>query len=179
MLIQTNLNFKKRLKALFLWHLLKINIIYNYDESENKNLFVIKIEWEKKGNERMEKVTVNVLRFLKMIQELASLSENGIKPFEEATKENFENYVFYDSSTEEQYEDDLSFEDCLRYKVANMVIIDENKRKIVTYYDNYVEEDYDVYVCINSEDEKIIQIHLNDELEQIITIENGKWDFNL
>lgn len=78
---------------------------------------------------------IEILKFIKMLDELAKKSKNGIKSFNEVTIDNFENYIFYDPKSENNGIFKIVLDACLI-----------EHHDIVSYYDNYCGKDYLIYV---------------------------------
>lgn len=112
----------------------------------------------------MDNKDVNMLRFIEMLNELSKKSANGIKSFKEATYDNFDNYVFYDSDSGSN-----------NYKIVMDACLIEH-HDIINYYDTYCDYDYSVYVCINEDGSFYIEVDLKNE-DDLIVIENGEWYF--
>lgn len=114
-------------------------------------------------------INLETIKFVKMLDELATLSQNGIEPFENATEESFRQKVFYDVG---------ELEEKGGYKIVlDACIVDDPQcyhHDIISYYDDHNLE-YKIRVIID-EDSAYIEVRLLVS-EEIIVIENGKWYF--
>lgn len=118
---------------------------------------------------RDKMINLETIKFVKMLDELATLSQNGIEPFENATEESFRQKVFYDVG---------ELEEKGGYKIVlDACIVDDPQcyhHDIISYYDDHNLE-YKIRVIID-EDSAYIEVRLLVS-EEIIVIENGKWYF--
>lgn len=113
---------------------------------------------------RDKMINIETIKFLKMLDELAILSEDGIEEFEHATCESFCNKVYYDSKDDNRV-------------VLEACIIDDPEcihHDIISYYGS---NEYSVNVRLDEEGEKFIDVRLFLSDEEII-IENGHWYFS-
>ena len=117
---------------------------------------------------RDKMINLETIKFVKMLDELALLSANGIDAFENANIETFNTKIFYDESsfTEDGYP-----------VVLDACIVDDPKcyhHDIYSYYDDDSLE-YKIRVVIDE-----VSACVNVTLlisEDIVVIENGKWYF--
>ena len=118
---------------------------------------------------RDKMINLETIKFVKMLDELAALSQNGIEPFKNATEESFRQKVFYDVG---------ELEEKGGYKIVlDACIVDDPQcyhHDIISYYDDHNLE-YKIRVIID-EDSAYIEVRLLVS-EEIIVIENGKWYF--
>lgn len=120
---------------------------------------------------RDKMINVETIKFVKMLDELAKQTLNGIVEFAEANEENSNDKVFYDKRTVDEEG---------RYKVVlDKCIIDSKDtihHDVVSYYDDNINE-YRLRVVLD-EDEKIPYIEVKLALsDEEIVIENGHWYF--
>lgn len=118
---------------------------------------------------RDKMINLETIKFVKMLDELAALSQNGIEPFKNATEESFRQKVFYDVE---------ALEEKGGYKIVlDACIVDDPQcyhHDIISYYGEHNLE-YNIRVIID-EDSAYIEVSLLVS-EEIIVIENGKWYF--
>ncbi len=117
-------------------------------------------------------IDLNTIKFQKMLDTLAALSEEGFDDFTNATNQNLHSKIFYNLKRVD--------EEGNYFVVASACIIDDPEcyhHDIMSYYDSDAEE-YTVRVVINDENDNIpfILIKFLDNDDQII-IENGEWYF--
>lgn len=116
------------------------------------------------GRDKM--INIETIKFVKMLDELASLSKNGIEPFENATYDTFHSKIYYDSEMVDgedgfQVVQEACIDDCLHHD-------------IVCYYDSSSLE-YTVRVRIDEESTYIeVTLIISGD---IVVIENGTWYF--
>ena len=119
---------------------------------------------------RDKMINIETIRFMKMLDELAELSENGISPFEEATQATYQNQVFYDAR---QIDGDEGYR-----VVQEAYILDDPKcfhHDIISYYDQGSLE-YKIRVIIDEEGAYIeVKLLYSDS---IIVIDKGSWYFD-
>ena len=116
-------------------------------------------------------INIETVKFIKVIEELAKLSKNGIKPFSEATEINKDCFIFYD---ENKTNIDGSYKICLDMMIC------EGHHDVISYYENYKGDNNPVDefmygVVIDEDGDTYVNIKLSDD-EDII-IENGEWKF--
>lgn len=109
-------------------------------------------------------INLKTVKFIKLLNDLAEKSKNGIDRFENATDEKeLENKIFYTTNPKTH--------NC---GVVSDVIIDKNHHDVVSFI---VSDEYSVSVVADSdENEKFILVKLF-ENDIDIVIENGRWDF--
>lgn len=112
---------------------------------------------------RDKMINVETIKFVKMLDELAERSKNGIEPFENATHDNLWEKVFYDPTAKDEE----------GYKVVLDALISDDERDLRAYYEN---SEYAVRVEID----ELSNISINIKLllsEDTIIIKNGAWWF--
>lgn len=119
---------------------------------------------------RDKMINVETIKFIKMIDELALLSNKEILPFEKATQFNKNDFLFYNNKIGNENEG---------YKVVlDSCIVDEPDiyhHDIISYYDSDNLE-YKVRVFIDNETGPYISVFLLISEEEII-IQDGSWYF--
>ena len=113
---------------------------------------------------RDKMINIETIKFTRMLDELAELSNNGIEEFENATCETYHNKVFYDEKNDNKL-------------VLDACIVDDPNcfhHDIISYYGN---NEYSVNVEIDEDEEKYIVVRLMVSDEEII-IEDGIWYFS-
>lgn len=119
---------------------------------------------------RDKMINVETIKFIRMLDELAELSEAGIKDFSEATEENVHNMVFYDSqSPDEEEHFPVVLDSCL---LGDPDCIHHD---VVSYYDSDSTE-YSVRVTIEEDEDPFIVVKLILS-DQEIVVEDGRWYF--
>ena len=101
----------------------------------------------------MRKINMQTIAFMKEIEELKEKTLNGIKPFNEANLDNFNDYIFYIP------------EDGDRYEIVLNACLQLDHHDAISYYDNW-------YVVRDEEDNLYVAYEQDD---YVIIIENGKW----
>lgn len=114
-------------------------------------------------------VNIETVKFIKAVEELAQLSNNGIKPFTEATLENRNDFVFYDKNKKNINGS---------YKICLDMCLAENHHDVISYYEDYKGisnsiNEFIYGVIIDDDGNKYIEIKLNDD--EYIIVEDGKW----
>ena len=112
-------------------------------------------------------INIETIKFINMLDKLASLAENGISPFEEATENTYGEQIFYDSRQ-------VNGEEGYRV-VLDACVVDDPAyyhHDIISYYDSDSLE-YKVRVMID-EDGAFIVVTLVMS-DSIVIIENGGW----
>ena len=122
---------------------------------------------------RDKMINVETIRFMRMLDELAELTKEGIDDFANATEENVHSKVFYDPETIDEEG---------RYRVVwGTCVIDEpgcEHHDVYSYYDSYVEDGtYDVKVVFDEEVNDYYVLVTFPNLYDEIVIEDGKWMF--
>lgn len=115
----------------------------------------------------MKRSDIEVLKFVEMLNELSEKSKNGIKSFDEATYDNFGDYIFYGPKSKKENV----------YHVVMSACLGADHHDIIDYYDNYCGKDYSIYVTHNEKETYCIEIDLYSDSDDKIVIENGKWYF--
>ncbi len=108
------------------------------------------------GRDKM--INIETIKFVRMLNELAERSENGIVSFQYATDETRYDKVYYDEKSGR-----IVLDACL---VAN-------HHDIVSFYDS-VSKEYTMRVI--TEEEPYVLVELYSSKEQIV-IQNGQWYF--
>ena len=116
---------------------------------------------------RDKMINLETIKFVKMLDELAELAENGIEPFENATHDSFRSKIYYDPC-------EINGEDGFPI-VLDACIDDHIHHDIVSYYGGRSRE-YAIRVRSDVEGSLYIQVTLLMS-EEIIIIENGEWYF--
>ena len=122
---------------------------------------------------RDKMINVETIKFIKMLDELAFLSKNGIAPFDEANEKNINKKIFYDhNSKDENGGYPIILDSC--------VLDDTNcyHHDIISYYDsNTLEYQIRAISVIDDKDDMYIHVKLLNSEETII-IKNGIWYFD-
>ena len=108
-----------------------------------------------------ENINVNTLRCLSMVNELAELIPNGIKPFSECNIKNKHNHIFY-------------YDDNGEYKIVLDSCVDEQHHDIISNYDDYCNHTCEVRV-MDPDDEPYIAISFLHEDDTLIIEPDGTW----
>ncbi len=115
-------------------------------------------------------INIETIKFVRMLDELAELSSEGVKDFSEATQENVKDMVFFDKSSPDEEG---------RYPIVlDSCVIDDPDcihHDIVSYYDSGTME-YTVRVVIEHDEPPFIMVNLALSKECIV-IEDGHWYF--
>jgi transcriptional regulator with XRE-family HTH domain len=118
---------------------------------------------------RDKMINIETIKFVKMLDELAHLSINGVEPFENATENSLGDKVFYDNKKLENEEG---------YRIVlDACIVDDPQcyhHDIISYYDEHSLE-YKIRAMMDEDSAYIIVKLLISE--DIIIIENGTWYF--
>ena len=119
---------------------------------------------------RDKMINVETIKFIRMLEELAELTLNGIAPFEEATKETHGEKVFYDTKNVDE-------KGGYRIVLDACIIEDPecHHHDIISYYDSDNLE-YTARVMFDEEEKPYIAVELLIG-EDTIVIENGMWYF--
>lgn len=115
---------------------------------------------------RDKMINVETIKFVRMLDELARLGLNGFAPFEEATQENRNEKIFYDTNDKDGQEG---------YRIVLDACITDDHHDIISYYDGDSLE-YTVRVMFDEERVPYISVDLLIS-EDTIVIENGSWYF--
>ena len=120
------------------------------------------------GRDKM--INVETMKFIKLLDELAACTENGIEPFSKATQETYGIKIHYDERNEDGDEG---------YRVVcDACILDDPEcyhHDIISYWDSESLE-YQIRVIIDEENVPYIIVKLLLS-EDMIAIENGRWYF--
>lgn len=114
-------------------------------------------------------INLETIKFVRMLEEFAELSKNGIESFENATESTFRAKVFYDVETIN------SDNECL--VVWDACIVDDQEcyhHDVVSYYEDTLE--YTIRVVIDENSVPYISVKLKIS-EELIVVEDGKWYF--
>lgn len=112
-------------------------------------------------------INIETLEFLKVIEDIAEKTKNGIEPFVKATESNIDEIAFYDESAKE---------DNGYLLVYDTVIIDDPQCKhhdVVSYYGT---PEYHVWAKQDEYGKWFILVAFSNDDAQII-IEDGHWYF--
>lgn len=111
------------------------------------------------------------LCFMKHLDELAKLAQNGIKPFSEATAENQEMFVFYDDTKEGS-----------EFPVVLQMHVNDLHHDIVSYDDG---DNYRVLVSMQEDGTPMLYVagyksfaHYECNVDYYIDFTNGSWTFS-
>lgn len=118
---------------------------------------------------RDKMINLETIKFVRMLEEFAELSKNGIETFENATESTCCDKIFYDAET---INDD---NECL--VVWDACIVDDPEcyhHDIVSYYEDTLE--YTIRVVIDESSAPYVSVKLKVS-EEIIVVEDGKWYF--
>ena len=119
---------------------------------------------------RDKMINVETIKFIKMLDEFAACSANGIEPFSKATEESYGLKIHYD---ERAIEGEEGFK-----VVADACILDDPKcyhHDIISYWDTDSLE-YKIRVIIDEEGVPYLDVKLILSDEEIV-IEDGRWYF--
>ncbi len=112
-------------------------------------------------------INIETIILMKFISELAELSKNGIADFEEATEEDVDSKVFYDSSRPDENG---------HYPVVLDNLIDIAHHDAISFYDFKGRGDYTIRVVIDEDEKPYIDIRFGMNETEIV-IEDGEWYF--
>lgn len=117
---------------------------------------------------RDKMINVETIKFMRMMDELAALTEDGIEPFKNATQENSSDKLFYDGT--KQYENNS-------YPVVqDSCVIDDagyEHHDIISYYDTDKSE-YTVRVFFDEYTKPYVLVKLMESGTEFIA-EEGDW----
>lgn len=107
-------------------------------------------------------IDFETVRFLKLLDELAALSANGIVPFSKATEESWHScqYLFFDDKSES-------------FPIVWEAIVDELHHDIISYYSG---ENYTVRAVCEEEEKPFIEV-ISADTKYAIVVEDGAWYF--
>ena len=126
---------------------------------------------------RDKMINIETMKFIKLLDELAEFTKNGISPFSEATEETYQTQIFYD---EKRLEGERGYRvvldacilddpDCIHHDIISYYDSHSLEYKIRVKFDEDIEED---------EDEPFVYVEVELAIsEDIIVIENGRWYF--
>lgn len=115
-------------------------------------------------------INIETIKFVKMLDELAALSANGIEPFSRADEQSFGTKVFYNETRPD--------EDGFFPVVLDACIIDNPEclhHDAVSYYDTETSE-YTVRVQTEEDEDPFIIVKMLNSDTQI-AVYDGKWHF--
>lgn len=107
-------------------------------------------------------IDFETLRFMKVLDELAAKSANGIIPFSEATEESWgsRQHLFFDDKSEAK-------------SIVSDACVNEFHHDIVGYYSC---EDYTVRLSCPEDEKPFVEI-MSADTEYAIVVEDGVWYF--
>ena len=119
---------------------------------------------------RDKMINIETIKFVRLLNELAEMSSNGIETFEKANQDNYREKIFYDEKSNDGRNG---------YRVvADACLIDDPKcyhHDIISYFDDMSNE-YDIKVIIDEDGIPYVNIAFIKSEEEIV-IENGVWYF--
>lgn len=116
-------------------------------------------------------INVETVSFIAKLNELAVKEKNGIREFKEATRENKDDYIFYDATSCSRRGEDGA----LMYRVVGFAFIDEIHHDIVSYCDDE-SHDFTAFVIDDGEGDPYLEIRIPTE-DKHIQFADGKWFF--
>ena len=147
-----------------------VGTLRNWEQGiANPPEYVFKMILTAIGRDRM--INVETIKFVKMLDELAACTENGIEPFANANEETYRTKIYYD-------ENDIASEEGCRV-VCDACIIDNPEcyhHDIISYWDSESRE-YKIRVIIDEDNVPFVSVKLMYS-DEIIVIENGVWYFS-
>lgn len=107
-------------------------------------------------------IDFETVHFMKMLDELAAMTANGIAPFSEATPESWcsRQILFFDNNED-------------GYPIVRDALIDELHHDIISYYSG---EDYTVRLICTEDGKSFVEV-MSVNQKYAIVIENGTWYF--
>ena len=119
---------------------------------------------------RDKMINVETIKFVKLLDKLAELTENGIEEFANATQDNYDEKIFYDVN---------SVDADGRYKIVlDSCLLDDPEcyhHDAISYYKS-THGDYSVRVEIDEDNKPFVVVSLT-ESDEMIVIEDGEWYF--
>lgn len=115
---------------------------------------------------RDKMINVETIKFYKMLDELAKLTNSGFDDFANADQDTKHSKVFYDKENP----NDEGF-----YPIVLDSCVDDYHHDAISYYDSSSEE-YNIHVVLEEDEDPYILVTLLLSQEQIV-IEDGKWYF--
>lgn len=115
---------------------------------------------------RDKMINTETIKLIRIIEDLADLSNNGIEMFKRATVDNQYNKIFYDEKLPDANG---------HYRVVLDMCIDEIHHDVCSYYDS-CSFDYSIRVVVpeDKDESPYISITFRTSNDEII-IENGRW----
>lgn len=107
-------------------------------------------------------IDFETIEFIGMLNEMAAKSKNGIKPFGEATYENFHDYIFYDDSAGAGEN---------KFRIVQDACLVCDHHDVISYFEGY--QECDAFVCVE-DDDLSAQIWFP-MINSWIIVENGRW----
>lgn len=142
-----------------------IGTIRNWEQNiSNPPEYVYKMIINNLRRDKM--INVETIKFVNMLNKLASLSSNGIEKFSKATSETYGVKLFYD---------DISLNENNLNRVVLDAVLDAEHHDIVCYYDSDSNE-YTIQVEVDESSKEYIVVKLTESKEEII-VEDGSWYF--
>ena len=119
---------------------------------------------------RDKMINIETIKFVRLLNELAEMSSNGIETFEKANQDNYREKIFYDEKSNDGRNG---------YRVvADACLVDDPKcyhHDIISYFDD-ISNEYDIKVIIDEDGIPYVNIAFIKSEEEIV-IENGVWYF--
>ena len=112
-------------------------------------------------------INIETIKFMRMLDELAELSLEGIEPFDNATPSTWGSKIFYDTSAEF---------DGGGYKMVLEAWVSKDHHDIISYYDDNGSFEYTIKVIVDEEGIPYVDIKLLISDSEIV-IERGRWYF--
>lgn len=111
-------------------------------------------------------INIETIKFIKLLDELAEMSSNGIESFEKANQDNHRDKIFYDEKSKDGKGG---------YRIVLDSFVRDDHHDIKSFYDSLSNE-YDIKVIINEVGSPCVKIAFIKSEEEIV-IENGVWYF--
>ena len=115
---------------------------------------------------RDKMINIETIKFIKLLDELAEMSSNGIESFEKANQDNHRDKIFYDEKSKDGKGG---------YRIVLDSFVRDDHHDIKSFYDSLSNE-YDIKVIINEVGSPCVKIAFIKSEEEIV-IENGVWYF--
>ena len=118
-------------------------------------------------------INIETIKFVKMLDDLAELTEYGIDKFANATGENYLDKVFYDENTMDAKGERREYR-----VVLQACLIDDPEclhHDVISYYDSYIDE-YTLRAVFDGDEPPYIEVRFTSSDTDIV-IEDGRWYF--